>query len=211
MTDCTLHITGPESSLTEISKLLVATAVVCGDPDGGRLNIPLYCLLKTLNGTVHNEGFVIDQTASGNSRDILVDGKESAVLLANCLKSVYPGINAAYLPVCRFFPVTGNPADGGLDEMLAWTNTRRAELADRPLAEFTLEDMFAYEMPVLVSLASQYRDSLGWPPEALPELINTAASHMWDAADQFDWHADLCAFRKYCVDYIRERFGNEGR
>lgn len=211
MTECTLHITGPESSLTEISKLLVATAVVCGDPDGGRLNIPLYCLLKTLNGTVHNEGLVIDLNADDNSRDIRVDSKDSAILLANGLMSVYTGIDAAYLPACRFFPVTGNPADGGLDEMLTSTNARRAELAGRPLAEFTIEDLFAYEMPVLVSLASQHRDSLGLPPESLPELINTAASYMWDAAEQFDWRNDLCAFRKYCVEYIHERIGDDER
>lgn len=211
MTDCTLHITGSESSLTEISKLLVATAVVCGDPDGGRLNIPLYCLLKTLNGTEHNEGFVIDLTAGDNSRNILVDTKESAILLAEGLMSVYPGINAAYLPACRFLPVTGNLADGGLDEMLAWTNTRRAELAGRPLAEFTIEDLFAYEMPVLVSLAAQHRDSRGMAQDEFPELINTAASYMWDVAEQFDWRSDLSAFRNYCVEYIRERFGDDGR
>lgn len=211
MTDCTLHITGPESSLIEITKLLVATAVVWGDPDGSQLNIPLHCLLKTLNGTEHNDGFVIDLNAGDNSRDILVNSKTSAVLLAEGLKSVYPNINAAFLPACRFLPVTGNPADGRLDEMLVWTNARRAELAGRPLAEFTIEDLFAYEMPVLVSLASQHRDSLGLSPEALPELINAAASYMWDAAEQFDWRSDLSAFRKYCVDYIRIRFGDEER
>ena len=211
MTDCTIHITGPESSLIEITKLLVATAVVCGDPDGSRLNIPLYCLLKTLNGTVHNEGLVIDLNAGDNSRNILVDSKESAILLANGLKSVYPSIKAAYLPACRFLPVTGNPADGGLDEMLTTTNAIRAELASRPLAEFTLEDLFAYEMPGLVSLAAQHRDSRGMAPESLTELINTAASYMWDAAEQFDWCSDLCAFRKYCVNYIREKFGEDGR
>lgn len=147
-----------------------------------------------------------DLNAGDNSRDILVDSKESAKLLAKGLKSVYPGIHAACLPACRFLPVTDNPAEGGLDEMLAWTNARRAGLAGRPLAEFTIEDLFAYEMPVLVSLASQHRDSHGMAPGALPELINTAASHMLDAAEQTDWRSDLCAFRKYCVEYIKERF-----
>lgn len=117
MTDCILHITGSESSLIEITRLLFVTAMLCGDPDGTRLNLPLYYLLKALDGTEHNDGFVTDLNAGDNSRDILVDSKESAMLLAKGLKSVYPGIHAACLPACRFLPVTDNPAEGGLGQL----------------------------------------------------------------------------------------------
>ena len=72
MTDCILHITGSDSSLIEITRLLFVTAMLCGDPDGTRLNLPLYYLLKALDGTERNDGFVTDLNAGfSRSRAIL--------------------------------------------------------------------------------------------------------------------------------------------
>lgn len=205
--DCILHITGSESSLESIGKLFLTTAAVAGAPDETGLNIPLYAVLKTLVGEEHFDGVIKDYSTG----IVRLDSRESGMLLASALKQVCPGITTALLPVCSFLPVTGNPAVGGMDEMLIYTDNRRAELFDVQPKDFNIDDLFAHEMPLLVQLSAQHRDKQGMAMESLPELINTAAGLMWEAAEQFDWRSDLPGFRKYCVDYIRERFGEDGR
>lgn len=212
MTDCVLHITGCKESLVELSNFLASTGLVCGNPDGSHLNLPLDRLLKALMGKEHNGGFVKDLTEGENCRDVLVDSKESVALLAEGLKSVYHGIEAVYLPACRFFPAQGNPADARWNEYLKCIFQRHNELWDdeniEP-ADFTLEDLLVCEIPILINLAGQHRCMRGMDIETLPEHINTAACYFWDAADQFDWRSDLRAFRKYCVKIIRNRFGDD--